>query len=450
MNRINVNATKGPIISQLLLFFFPILFGSFFQQLYNTADALIVGNFVGKEALAAVGGSTGSVLNLFVGLFVGIASGFSITISQYFGAKNDSAIEDCVHTSIAFSLISGFFISISGFFMANSFLKFMNVPADIFPLASIYLKVIFLGMVFALVYNMGASILRAIGDSKTPLIFLIISCFVNILLDLLFIVIFKMGVLGAALATIGSQALSMILVIIRLIKTKDSYRLIPKNIKIHSTYFKKMFTLGLATGLQSVMFTSANIMIQSSINKLGVDSIAAFAASSKIDAIFWMSMQALGISITTVTGQNYGARKKERVKKVFFISLALASLLTFIYCSLFLLFGDKLFYIFNKDKEVINIGIKILTFFSFSFPLYIIIEVYSSILRASSDVWIPMLITALSICIVRIVWILIVFPLYPNINTISFSYTLSWACNSILFLIYMHGFSKLWKWMYEK
>lgn len=442
----SVDVTQGNIVKQLLLFFFPILFGSVFQQLYNTADAIIVGNFVGKEALAAVGGSTATIVNLFVGFFVGIASGFAVIISQYFGAKNDKDLKSCVHTAISFSFYFGLAISIIGFFGTNTFLKYMRVPDDMFPMASTYLSIIFLGMCFNLVYNMGAAILRSIGDSKTPLIFLIISCFTNIILDLVLVILFKMGVLGAAIATISSQALSCILVIIKLTTSEDIYKLYLSELKIDFPHLKRMFSLGLAAGLQSVMYTSANIMIQSSVNVLGTDSIAAYAAFSKIDPIYWVSMQALGISLTTVAGQNYGANNKKRVKDTFFISLAMAITITLLISSTLFIFGNNFYHLFTKDASVISIGMRVLTILCFGYPLYIILEIYSGVLRACGDVWIPMVMTAIGVCVTRILWVLVMFPKYTFIETIMYAYPISWGLTSILFLIYMHKFSKVWKW----
>lgn len=446
----SVDTTQGSIGKQILLFFFPILFGSVFQQLYNTADAVIVGNFVGKEALAAVGGSTGTIINLFVGFFVGIASGFSIIISQHFGAKHNRDIRECVHTAVAFSFLSGLFISVLGYFGTNIFLRYLKVPEDIFPMASTYLRIIFLGMCFNLVYNMGASILRSIGDSKTPLVFLIISCFVNIVLDLLFVLYCKMGVMGAALATIASQALSALLVLHKLSSSEDIYKLHIRQIRIYPYQLKKMFSLGIAAGLQSIMYTSANIVIQASVNQLGVDSIAAYSAFSKMDPLYWMSMQALSISITTVAGQNYGANNKLRVQKTFYIALLMGILITGIAGLSFFTFGRPLLSLFNRDESVIAVGLRVIGIMALSYPLYIILDVYSSILRSTGDVWIPMFMLAFGIWSVRITWIFLMFPRDMRIETIIYAYPLSWACTSILFLVYMHFFSPFWKWVRGK
>ena len=297
---------------------------------------------------------------------------------------------------------------------------------------------------------MGAAILRAVGDSKSPLIFLIISCFTNIILDLVFVVLFKWGVMGAAVATITSQALSCALVLFKLVSSDDIYKLYPKEIKIHPYHLAKMFGLGLAAGLQSVMYTSANIMIQSSVNTLGTNSIAAYAAFSKIDPLYWMSMQALGIAITTVAGQNYGANNKKRVGQTFLISLVMAVVINAIASVSFISFGRNFFLLFTKDEDVISIGLHILNIMAFGYPLFIILEVYSDILRSIGDVWIPMILTAVGVCLTRVIWVVVMFPSHRVIDYIIYAYPLSWGIASTFFLVYMHGFSRFWKWLRKK
>ena len=280
--------TDGVIWQQLLLFFFPILFGTFFQQLYNTADAVIVGHFVGKEALAAVGGTTGTLINLLVGFFVGLSSGATVIISQFYGAKQDSRVSHAVHTAIAFAIAGGFVLMLIGFFGAPLALRAMGTPDDIMEYALVYIRIYFLGTIANLIYNMGAGILRAVGDSKRPLYFLMASCLTNIVLDIVLVVGFHMNVMGAAIATISSQAVSAILVIVVLTRTSDSYKLIFRKLKLHYVLVARIVRIGLPAGLQSVMYSLSNIIIQSSINSLGTDTIAAWTAYGKIDTIYWM------------------------------------------------------------------------------------------------------------------------------------------------------------------
>ena len=439
--------TKGNITFQLLQFFFPILLGTFFQQLYNTADAVIVGQNVGKIGLAAVGGTTSTLINLFIGIFVGLSSGFSVIISQHYGAKNNKLVSACVHTALAFSLIVGIVVSIFGAIFSKFMLANMNVPENMIQMALPYLQIYFLGLAPNLIYNMGAGLLRAVGDSKTPLIFLVISCFVNIVLDIVLIQHMDMGVTGAAIATVASQIVSAVLVIIVLCRRDDALKLRLNSLHINFYELKKMVSIGTAAAMQSAMYTIANILIQASINSLGTDTIAAFTAYGKIDTLFFMTIQSLGISVTTFTGQNYGYGNKERVKKGIIHGMILSVIVTGIVMLLLKLFGRSIYTLFTQDENVLNIGTQMLNFMVVAFPAYIIIEIFSGSLRGIGDSWIPMIITASGVCILRILWILTIVPKYPNIFTILWAYPISWVTTSILFLIYMFGFSKMKAWI---
>ena len=442
-----LDMTKGNITFQLLQFFFPILLGTFFQQLYNTADAVIVGQNVGKIGLAAVGGTTSTLINLFIGIFVGLSSGFSVIISQHYGAKNNKLVSACVHTALAFSLIVGIVVSIFGAIFSKFMLANMNVPENMMQMALPYLQIYFLGLAPNLIYNMGAGLLRAVGDSKTPLIFLVISCFVNIVLDIVLIQHMDMGVTGAAIATVASQIVSAVLVIIVLCRRDDALKLRLNSLHINFYELKKMVSIGTAAAMQSAMYTIANILIQASINSLGTDTIAAFTAYGKIDTLFFMTIQSLGISVTTFTGQNYGYGNKERVKKGIIYGMILSVIVTGIVMFLLKLFGRSIYTLFTQDENVLNIGTQMLNFMVVAFPAYIIIEIFSGSLRGIGDSWIPMIITASGVCILRILWILTIVPKYPNIFTILWAYPISWVTTSILFLIYMFGFSKMKAWI---
>lgn len=442
-----LDMTKGNITFQLLQFFFPILLGTFFQQLYNTADAVIVGQNVGKIGLAAVGGTTSTLINLFIGIFVGLSSGFSVIISQHYGAKNNKLVSACVHTALAFSLIVGIVVSIFGAIFSKFMLANMNVPENMMQMALPYLQIYFLGLAPNLIYNMGAGLLRAVGDSKTPLIFLVISCFVNIVLDIVLIQHMDMGVTGAAIATVASQIVSAVLVIIVLCRRDDALKLRLNSLHINFYELKKMVSIGTAAAMQSAMYTIANILIQASINSLGTDTIAAFTAYGKIDTLFFMTIQSLGISVTTFTGQNYGYGNKERVKKGIIYGMILSVIVTGIVMLLLKLFGRSIYTLFTQDENVLNIGTQMLNFMVVAFPAYIIIEIFSGSLRGIGDSWIPMIITASGVCILRILWILTIVPKYPNIFTILWAYPISWVTTSILFLIYMFGFSKMKVWI---
>lgn len=441
--------TEGVIWKQLLLFFFPILFGTFFQQLYNTVDAIIVGRYVGKEALAAVGGSTGTLINLLVGFFVGLSSGATVIISQFYGAENHKRVSEAVHTAIAFSLVCGLGLMVVGIFGSPAALRAMGTPDEIMDFARSYIQIYFIGIIGNLIYNMGSGILRAIGDSKRPLYYLMASCFTNIVLDLLFVVVLKMSVRGAALATILSQLVSAILVLRTLLCTEQSYQLIVKKIKLNLYMVQRIIKIGLPAGLQSVMYSVSNIIIQSSVNSLGTDTIAAWTAYSKIDSVYWMILSALGISITTFVGQNYGAGKIERVKKGINVCLGLSAVITVVLSTALYMGGGYIYLLFTNDADVITKGMDILYFLAPTFITYLCIEIYSGALRGTGDCWIPMIITALGVCVLRVVWIIVAVPHRPEITTIIFSYPLTWVTTSILFVIYYYWFSTLKKYHVE-
>lgn len=435
--------TEGVIWQQLLLFFFPILFGTFFQQLYNTVDAIVVGRFVGKEALAAVGGPTGTLINLLVGAFVGLSSGATVIISQYYGAKKEDKMSWAIHTSVAFALSCGAVMMVVGIVGASAALRAMGTPEDIMEYASLYLRIYFVGIIPNLIYNMGSGILRAVGDSKRPLYFLMASCLTNIVLDILFVVVYHMGVMGAALATILSQTVSAILVVVVLTRTKEIYRLDYKKVRIDRRMLKRIIQIGLPAALQSVMYSSSNIIIQSSVNGLGTDTVAAWTAYSKIDSLFWMIISAFGISVTTFVGQNYGAGNMDRVRKGIRVCLGMSIAASIGLTAFLYVFGHPIFTIFTDDAAVLEKGMEILHFLVPTFITYVAIEIYSGALRGVGDCWIPMLITCVGICVLRVVWILLAVPVRPDIKTVIFSYPLTWVTTSILFIIYFHRFSRL-------
>ena len=301
--------TEGIIWKQLLYFFFPILLGTFFQQLYNTADAMVVGRFVGKEALACVGGSSSQIINLIVGFFVGLSSGAAVIIAQYYGARDEKNLQDTLHTAIAFSIVGSFVISILGIVLSPIILRLMNTPEYLMADSLLYLRFYFGGIIFIFIYNIGSGILRAVGDSKNPLYFLIFCCFCNIFLDLLLVMVFHMGVLGVALGTLISQALSSVLILRNLMQTKDIYRLELRKIRLHAAPLSMLLKIGLPSGLQSTMYNIANMVIQTALNSFGTDTMAAWTAFGKVDSFYWMISSAFGVAITTFVGQNYGAGK---------------------------------------------------------------------------------------------------------------------------------------------
>ena len=438
--------TEGSIFGQLLLFFFPILFGTFFQQLYNTADAMVVGRFVGKQALAAVGGSTSTLINLLVGFFVGLSSGATVVISQFYGARKADKVHWAVHTSIAFSVIGGIIFMIVGLVGSPWALEAMKTPEDVMGHAVVYIRIYFLGIIVNLVYNMGAGILRAVGDSRRPLYFLIASCFTNIILDVLLVAVLRMGVAGAALATITSQLLSAVLVVLALMKTDDMYKLEWKKVRIDQRMLQRIVRIGIPAGMQSVMYNISNVIIQAGVNTLGTDNVTAWATYGKVDGLYWMMINALGISVTTFVGQNFGAGRLDRVRKGAGACMVIGVALTASVGVVLYNGGHLLVELFTTDQQVQAISMDLLHFMVPTFITYIAIEILSGTLRGVGDAWMPLIITGIGVCAVRVLWIMFVLPHYHTIIGAAFCYPLTWSLTTVAFVVYYYFFSSLRRW----
>ena len=434
--------TEGVIWKQLLFFFFPILLGTLFQQLYNTADTVVVGRFVGTKALAAVGGSTGQIVNLVVNFFVGLASGATVIIARYYGARDRIKLNNALHTAIALSIVGGIVTAVAGISLTPFLLQMMNTPADVIEGSTMYLRIYFAGIIFVFVYNIGSGILRAGGDSKRPLYFLIVCCFLNIFLDILFVVYLKLGVKGAAFATVISQAVSALLVILSLTKSVDIYRLRPNKIRFYKSLLIAIVTIGLPAGLQSVMYGISNIIIQTSLNSLGTETVAAHTAFAKIDAIYWMISGAFSVSIITFIGQNYGARKFDRMKKSIKVCLFMDLIASLLLTTVMMVAGPYLLRLFTSDQEVIEIGMQIIHIIAPSYALFIFIEILSSSLRGMGNVVIPMLMTCGGVCVLRILWIFLFVRTHLSVTTILMSYPISWGFTAVLFIIYFMFYQK--------
>ena len=433
----------GVIWKQLLIFFFPIVIGTLFQQLYNTVDAIVVGRFVGKQALASVGGSAAVLSNLVIGFFTGLSAGATVIISQYYGAKDSVNLHKGLHTAYAVSLLMSIGVSILGWILTPWMLSVTQTPADVMADSIVYLRIYFLGMTALLIFNIGSGIMRAIGDSRRPLIYLIICCVINIVLDILFVVVFHMGIAGAAYATIISQGVSALLVTFALMRAYPDLKLRLREIRIDLTLLKAEFRIGLPGGIQSAMYSISNIIIQTAINRLGTDTAAAWAAWSKLDAIFWTVCGAFGIAITTFSGQNYGARRYDRVFSSVRVCLGMSlgvcgALLTFLMIACRPLYG-----IFTPDQNVIDIGVYMLRLITPSYVSFIFIEIFSGALRGMGDVFVPTLINMGGVLCVRLPWVLFVTPIFPQLSTIVYSYPVSWIPTAILIILYYFYKKKL-------
>ena len=428
--------TEGVIWKQLLIFFFPIMIGTFFQQIYNTADSIVVGRFVGKEALAAVGGSVNQIVNLVVEVFVGLTSGASVIAAQFYGAKDRKNLNKTLHTSYAFGIMTGCIVGVLGFFLTDTVLTLMKTPQELMADSRIYLHIYFCGMVFNIIYNMGASILRAVGDSKRPLYVLMVTCGLNIVLDIILVVVCRLGVMGVALATVSCQGISSALVTVLLMKENPLFQLKLREIRFYGVSLKSVLRIGIPAALEATMYTIANLIIQVFVNELGTDTVAAWGTFAKIDAVYWMVVNAFAISITTFVGQNYGAGKVKRMRKSVGICLGMAYAGAFLVSGVLYALAAPLYRLFTTDAKVVQIGVDMMHFLLPSYFLYVAIGILSGALRGAGRVLVPMLLTCGGVCFFRIVWMFGVFPGYPGINTIMLSYPVSWGITAVLFIIY--------------
>lgn len=426
--------TEGIIWKQLLIFFFPIAVGTIFQQFYNVADAVIVGRFLGKQALACVGGSASMIVNIIIVFFSGLAVGASVVISQNYGAKRDTG--KSIHTAYCFSILTGIAVSMAGFIFTPAILKMMRTPADTLENSITYLRIYFIGLTAVLIYNMGSSIMRSIGDSRRPLYVLIVCSILNIALDLLLIIAFPLGIAGAAIATVISQMISAMIVTWMLMHSYTDISFCPRELHIDFQTLVAELKIGLPGGIQSCISGLTNIILQAAVNSFGTDTAAAWAAFNKLDMIFWTVCGAFGASITTFSGQNYGAKKTDRVFK----SVRTCLLLSLLVCGaiqlLLIVFARPLLHIFTTDKKVVSIGVYMLIVLVPTYILFVFIEIPAGALRGMGDAAIPTAINMTGICLIRLPWILFVLPRCHELLTVLISYPIAGISAAILMSIY--------------
>lgn len=428
--------TQGVIWKQLLLFFFPVLFGTFLQQIYNTADSIVVGRFVGTQALAAVSGSVNQIVNMLVDVFVGLTSGAAVIVAQFYGAKDKVNVDRTVHTCYAFCVVTGIAISVIGYILSVSILTAMKTPAELINDSVIYMHIYFLGTLFNLTYNMGASILRATGDSKRPLLILFIACMLNIFLDIILVVYGHLGVMGVAIATVFCQAVSAVIVTVMLKRHLKDCEFKLRKIHFFPASLHSILRVGIPAGFEAAMYCIANAVIQVFVNMLGTRYVAAWGTFGKIDAFFWMLINAFSISITTFVGQNYGAGKTARMRKSVKVCLFMGYLSAFVMIICLMTFAKPMYSLFTSDEEVVNLGVYMLRYLMPSYILYVAIGILSGSLRGAGRVLVPVLLTCCGVCVLRIVWMFTVVPRYPGIDSIMWSYTASWGITSVLFILY--------------
>lgn len=433
------NITEGVIWKQILIFFFPILLGTFFQQMYNTVDAIIVGRHLGTRALAAVG-STSSITNLVFGFFIGISSGATVLLSQSYGARDSKRVSEALHTGLLLAVALGLITAVVGICAAPAILKAIQTPADCMADAVIYAQIFFAGAVAAMIYNMGAGILRAMGDSRRPLIFLIITCVSNILLDLLFVVVLSWGVAGAALATTLAQAVSAVAVVICLCRLSPDIRLRFSQLKMKAQLLGRILAIGVPAGLQYVTFDLTNLLVQSGINSFGAVTMAAWTAFGKADGLTWMITGAFGVAVATFVGQNYGARRYDRIRKSVWVCLGMCAGILAALSALELPIRRYLLGFFTTDADVVRVGAYAMLWIVPFNLLFSPVVVFGDTMRGTGWSAVPTGITMACICGFRVLWVMTVVQRFHTLEMLCLVYPLSWLLASVVFYItYLRG-----------
>ena len=424
--RYEIDMLNGPVMPKLLSFALPLMLSSMLQLTFNAADVIVVGRFEGDAALAAVG-APGSLINLLINLFLGLSVGANVIVAQCFGAGNFKETRDAVHTSVTLSLISGVLVGVVGFFLAGTFLSMMNTPGEVLPLATVYMRIYFLGMPANMLYNFGAAILRAIGDTRRPLTYLTIAGVVNVLLNLLFVIVFHMGVSGVALATIISQVISAALVLLCLMRSDGAIKVELKKLRLNMGKVWQIAKVGLPAGLQGMVFSISNVLIQSTVNSFGKTVVAGNTTASNLEGYIYVAMNSIYQGAITFTGQNVGARKYERIGRVARDSLMTVFAIGAALGGLLMLFKVPLFHIYTEDDAVIAAaGIRT----SVIAPTYFLcgmMDTMVGLLRGMGSSVTPMIVSIMGACVLRVVWILTIFPLDPTLTMLYISYPISWA-----------------------
>lgn len=444
-NKNTLLMTQGNIWKLLITFSIPLIIGNLLQQMYNTADSIIVGNFVGSNGLAAVGSGT-ALINLIIAFAQGASVGAGVVVSQYIGADKKDKIKISVHTSICISIILGLILSLLGIFASPSLLIMMKTPKVVLKSSILYLQIYCGGLIFNVIYNMATGILNAAGNSKKPLVYLAIASFTNIILDLLFIKIFKLGVMGAAIATDISQAISCILAIGYLLKVKSDYKLYIKDLKINKETAVKIIKIGLPTAIQNMVISFSNVLVQSSVNAYGATAMAGYAAYLKIDGFNILPVLSISMAVTTFTGQNVGANRLDRVKKGMYSSLIMVLVYTAFIGAVLLILSHQVLGLFTHSAQVIMYGQLAMKYFCPYYFLLGILNVLAGTVRGAGKGIPPMIILLFSMCIFRILWIKIALPFYSSIDGVFILYPISWLVGAILMIFY----TKFGKWLPHK
>lgn len=426
-----INFSSGKMFTKIIQYVIPLMFSGILQNLFNMADTVVVGRFAGDTPLAAVG-STSSLTNLIVNLFVGLSMGATIIISRHFGSKNEKRMSEASHTAIAISLISGILLVFLGFILSKPVLELMGTPKEVLPLSTLYMRVYFAGMPVIMLYNFASGIMRSYGDTKKPLFFLFVAGIINVVLNLIFVIVFHLDVLGVALATVISQVVSALLTLHALTKVKNGCQIHLNKIKIHKRELILIAKTGIPAGIQGSLFSISNVIVQSSINTFGKVAMAGINATSNLENIFYMAMNAFGNACVTSSAQNMGANKPNRAKKAFFICSLSAVFVWAVMALITFSFPDAILGIFTKSKNVIDAG-KIKLYINLgTYFLVALMEVSTGALRGIGHSFTSMLISVFCVCAFRLFWLFTVFKAHPTLECLFISYPISWALTSTI------------------
>ena len=435
MNPKSCSLTEGPITKSIIAFSVPILLSNLFQQLYNSIDTAVVGTYAGSASLAAVG-STAALINLLIGFFLGIATGTGVLYAMYYGAGQYDRLKKLINSALFIAVAAGLFISILGIIFARQLLVMMDTPDDVIGLSERYLRIYLSGTVVNMIYNVAAGMIRAEGDSKGPLIYLVIGGVSNLVLDLFFVAVLNTGVDGAALATVIAQAISAVLCVIRLLKMPEQYRFRFNAISIDAQTCRELVRVSVPCGLQSSMFNISNLLVQAKINSFGSVAMAGIAAYGKIDGFVYMPMMAVSLAVSTYVGQNVGAGKYDRVRKGIRVCLLLAGALSVTMGSAVVLFADSILNLFTSDPEVKSIALRMMWFMAPFAWVFTFSDILGGAIRGAGETMKVTIITALCICVFRVVWLIVMLKVFYDIRVVCICYPISWTLCSIVMLIY--------------
>lgn len=445
MAKKTLDMTNGPFLKKILIFALPLMATGFLQLLYNSADTAIVGKFAGSQALAAVG-STGSLINLIINVFIGLSMGSGVIVARHIGANDEKRVSKSVHTAMLLGLLSGIIVGIIGFFFSGTFLKLMHVEEGVLELSTLYLKIYFLGAPGSLVYNFGASLLRASGDTKRPLYILSASGLVNVILNLILVIPFKMSVAGVAIATITSQYMTAIIVVILLFRTGSMLKLDVRKLRFDKVELKNIIRIGVPAGLQSSLFSISNVIIQSAVNSFGEVAMAGIAAGSQFDGYIFVCTNAVAQTTMTFTSQNIGAAKYKNINKVYRYCFIVATIISVVLSAIGYFFRDEIVWIFAKEPEVIALGAERL---ALVIPFYIFCslqDVCAGQIRGMGKSIEPMILSLFGTCVVRLAWIFLILPPDRSLMDIYWAYPISWFATFVMLnIMYFIAIRKLLK-----